>query len=251
METIPSLEETRVLLEIMSLPSLCHIPFYISWSCRDDSHICNGQSFDECVRTVIKSQSSNCLAIGINCTNPSVITSLLNIARPILLHHNTPPTTINDGSDSKSTSNVVEIKQSLWSPVLLCYPNSGEIWQASDNTWLPPPSLPSPLVVSTAVSTSLASTISTNGGATKGSSSSTTTTTTTVQRRWGEMANEWRRLGGARIIGGCCRTYTEHIALLRSMVCRPMVLPRDDDSEDKDTPSTIANPTPPSSIVAT
>lgn len=101
-ETIPCLEEAEALLTL--LKEFPDARAWLSFSCCDEAHICQGQRFADAVDLV--NASPQVLAVGINCTPPQYITSLLNIAR-----NNT-------------------------SKYLLAYPNSGEAWDAACHCWI-------------------------------------------------------------------------------------------------------------------
>jgi homocysteine S-methyltransferase len=100
-ETIPCLVEAQALVKLLEeFPS---IQAWISFSCRDEIHVSEGQRLEDCVRHV--EASPFVAAIGVNCTSPKYISSLVREAR-------------------KATNK----------PVLV-YPNSGEKYDASRNDW--------------------------------------------------------------------------------------------------------------------
>lgn len=99
-ETIPSQREAEALLEV-----LADFPDRLAWlsfSCKDDLHVSHGERFSTCA--ALAEQSDQVIAAGINCTAPSHVSALLESAAGI-------------GSG------------------FAVYPNSGEKWNASDNTW--------------------------------------------------------------------------------------------------------------------
>lgn len=100
-ETIPCLIEAQALVRL--LDEFQSIPAWISFSCRDEQHVSEGQRLEECVRLV--EGNPFVAAVGVNCTSPSYIPSLIREAR-------------------KATSK----------PVLV-YPNSGETYDAHTNDW--------------------------------------------------------------------------------------------------------------------
>ena len=77
---------------------------WLSFACRDEAHLSDGSAFAEAVD--LCSQRSNVAAVGINCTSPKLISSLIRIARP--------------RTDQ---------------PIIV-YPNSGERYDAQSKTWL-------------------------------------------------------------------------------------------------------------------
>jgi homocysteine S-methyltransferase len=101
-ETIPSFQEARVLSEILLQVNKVA---WVSFSCKDEWHICDGTKIEECVS--LFSDHSNVLAIGVNCTSPSYISGLIQVLR--------------------SSSGIKKI---------IVYPNSGEAYNASTKTWL-------------------------------------------------------------------------------------------------------------------
>lgn len=100
-ETIPSLIEAQAIAKLLE-----EFPDAIAWlsfSARDEKHISEGQIFADCVRQF--ENHAQVAAIGINCTSPSYIPSLIREARKV--------------TDK---------------PVLV-YPNSGETYNAENNDW--------------------------------------------------------------------------------------------------------------------
>jgi homocysteine S-methyltransferase len=79
------------------------IDAWISFSCRDETHVNEGQRLEDCVRRV--EASPFVAAVGVNCTSPKYIPSLIR-----------------------------EAKKATNKPVLV-YPNSGESYDASRNDW--------------------------------------------------------------------------------------------------------------------
>jgi homocysteine S-methyltransferase len=100
-ETIPSLVEAQALVRL--LEEIKAIPAWISFSCRDELHVSEGQRLEDCVRSV--EASAFVAAVGVNCTSPRYIPALIAAAK-------------------KATNK----------PVLV-YPNSGETYDASTNDW--------------------------------------------------------------------------------------------------------------------
>lgn len=100
-ETIPSLMEAQALVGL--LEEFQSIEAWISFSCRDEAHVHEGQRLDDCVRLV--EASPFVAAVGVNCTSPKYIPALIREAK-------------------KATSK----------PILV-YPNSGESYDANSNGW--------------------------------------------------------------------------------------------------------------------
>lgn len=100
-ETIPCLIEAQVLVKL-----LAEFPNTSAWFCfsaKDNEHICNGEKISDCATWL--DQFPQVAAIGINCTSPLFIPSLIR-----------------------------EIKRSANKPIIV-YPNSGEVYDAKTNTW--------------------------------------------------------------------------------------------------------------------
>ena len=104
-ETIPSAMEAAVLLEL--LESTPAIQAWISFSCVDGEHICDGTPLAECAELV--SDCRQIIGIGINCTAPQHISSLIEQTR----------------------------RSAPGKPVVI-YPNSGERYAGADNSWHDP-----------------------------------------------------------------------------------------------------------------
>lgn len=102
-ETIPCLAEAEALVRL-----LAEFPQTVAWlsfSCLDGQHVCHGEAFADCV--ALANQSEQIVAVGVNCTPPRFVESLLRIGA-----------------------------QATHKP-LLAYPNSGERWDATTHCWLP------------------------------------------------------------------------------------------------------------------
>mmetsp|Transcript_4556 Transcript_4556/g.16334 ORF Transcript_4556/g.16334 Transcript_4556/m.16334 type:complete len:153 (+) Transcript_4556:899-1357(+) len=104
METIPSAQEAGVLTRLLA-EEFPDTFAWLSFSCKDEEHICDGTTLKQCVDFCVK-DCKQCVAVGVNCTSPQYIESLLH--------------SISDCSK-----------------VILAYPNSGEGWDADRKTWLP------------------------------------------------------------------------------------------------------------------
>ncbi|HJR80995.1 MAG TPA: homocysteine S-methyltransferase [Anaerolineales bacterium] len=100
-ETIPSLHEARAIAKLLN--EFPNITAWISFSARDEKHVSEGQLFADCVREL--EGHPQIAAIGINCTSPKYISSLIH-----------------------------EAKRATDKPILV-YPNSGETYDAAKNDW--------------------------------------------------------------------------------------------------------------------
>lgn len=101
LETIPSLTEAKVLGELLRR---CETPAWVSFSCRDEQRISDGTPLVE-VAGLFRDHPT-VLAVGINCTPPQYVPSLIRTIRTAL-----PDTPI------------------------LAYPNSGETYDVTTNSW--------------------------------------------------------------------------------------------------------------------
>jgi homocysteine S-methyltransferase len=100
-ETIPCLREARVLANLLQeFPDTCA---WISFSCKDGAHNCEGEDIGECAAEL--QRYPQIAAVGVNCTPPQYLTSLLR--------------RMHDGTDKP----------------LVAYPNSGECYDASSKQW--------------------------------------------------------------------------------------------------------------------
>lgn len=100
-ETIPGLQEAKVLSEILRN---LNKPAWISFSCKDGDHTCDGTPIEEC--TALFTNHPGVFAIGVNCTSPVYISSLIeNIRR------------------RSGEKNIV------------VYPNSGAVYDPETKTW--------------------------------------------------------------------------------------------------------------------
>lgn len=103
LETIPCRVESEALLRLLS--EYPEARAWISFSARDGEHISEGQRMADMAALV--DDSPQILAVGINCTPPRYIESLLRAAA------------------------------SATDKPLIAYPNSGEGWDAGRKCWLP------------------------------------------------------------------------------------------------------------------
>lgn len=100
-ETVPSLAEGEAIVRL--LEEFPELHAWLSFSCRDERHVCHGERFADCA--ALANEHSGIIATGINCSPPEFVESLLAQARGIT------------------------------TKTLLAYPNSGETWRAADNCW--------------------------------------------------------------------------------------------------------------------
>ncbi|RLA10665.1 MAG: homocysteine S-methyltransferase [Gammaproteobacteria bacterium] len=100
-ETIPSLQEARVLRQLLEK---VNTPAWISFSCQDERYLNDGSMLRQAV--ALFEQLPGVVAIGVNCTAPQYIQSLIG-----------------------------EIKAASWTRAIVVYPNSGEHYDADDKAW--------------------------------------------------------------------------------------------------------------------
>jgi len=100
-ETIPCLIEAQAIAKL--LKEFPNVTAWISFSARDEKHISEGQVFADCIKQL--ENNNQIAAIGINCTSPKYISSLIR-----------------------------EAKKATNKPILV-YPNSGETYDATKNDW--------------------------------------------------------------------------------------------------------------------
>jgi len=100
-ETFPSLSEALAICELAC--DLGGASLWISFSCRDHTHLCDGTSIGEAARALSKQAAVQ--AIGVNCTAPQFLPELIRRIR--------------EQTDQQ----------------ILAYPNSGELYDASTRSW--------------------------------------------------------------------------------------------------------------------
>ena len=101
-ETVPCLVEAMAMAELMR--DYSQICAWISFSCRNEREIANGEAFADCVSAI--EESDQIVAVGLNCTAPRYVDRLLESA---------------SGLSHKPR---------------VSYPNSGESWDASRREWI-------------------------------------------------------------------------------------------------------------------
>ena len=102
-ETIPCLQEGEVLVDL--LDEYRDAPAWLSFSCRNGESVSSGEQFSACVE--LANGSPTIVAVGLNCTAPRFAEKLLRSAR-------------------RKTAKP-----------LICYPNSGELWDGVSRAWVP------------------------------------------------------------------------------------------------------------------
>ena len=141
LETIPNHLEAQALIELLA-EEFPEAEAYISFTVQEPGTISDGTSLDEITQLV--SQSDQILALGINCSSPLLYNQALTILK-------------NAGK------------------ALITYPNSGEVYDGSTQTWKPKDKDALTLV---------------------------------------EHSKDWHDQFGVKILGGCCRTRPNDIKAL-------------------------------------
>ena len=100
-ETIPSFQEAQVLSNLLQKVSK---PAWISFSCKDDTHINDGTPIQ--TAAALFKNHPNVFAIGVNCTAPKYIAGLINNLKSVV-------------GDKK----------------IIVYPNAGLVYDAHTKTW--------------------------------------------------------------------------------------------------------------------
>jgi len=106
-ETIPSAIEAKIIAELAQKLEILK-PIFISFSCRNERQLCSGENLESILQTL--NNFEQVVGVGINCTNPIFIESLVSIFR----------------------------KSSL-KKFFIAYPNSGEIYDPTSKSWLRQP----------------------------------------------------------------------------------------------------------------
>lgn len=101
LETIPSLMEAEVLAALLRQ---YRTPAWVSFSCRDGGHLCDGTPIERAVS--VFEDHPVVLAVGVNCTPPQFVPELIG-----------------------------RIRDTLPGKAIVAYPNSGETWDAASGSW--------------------------------------------------------------------------------------------------------------------
>jgi homocysteine S-methyltransferase len=142
-ETMPQLSEIEAVLQLLH-DEYPNVICWISCTLKDSKHISDGTAIEDLIELVGKHQDQ-VVAVGINCVATEVVTGAL-----------------------KTLKSCTDLP-------LLCYPNSGEAWDATTKTW-----------------------------------SGKTPTGEGIE----QQIQGWRD-EGARLIGGCCRTGPRYIEVVK------------------------------------
>ncbi len=102
LETIPSELEAEALVDVLAEHP--GVPAWLSYSCRDGAHTCEGQPIEQAVG--VAERSRRVVAVGVNCTRPEHVDELLTRAA------------------------------SATRLPLVTYPNDGRVWDGPNRCWL-------------------------------------------------------------------------------------------------------------------
>ncbi len=100
-ETVPSLEEAEAI--VAALAPYPDIAAWVTFTCKDETRVAHGESIADCA--ALLDSVPQVVALGINCTPPSLVTSLIQ-----------------------------QVSGATAKPIVV-YPNSGEDWDAEHRCW--------------------------------------------------------------------------------------------------------------------
>jgi homocysteine S-methyltransferase len=101
LETIPSMQEAKALVELLRD---CQTPSWVSFSCCNEHDISDGTPIGEVA--ALLTEHPTVVAVGVNCTPPQFTPALVR-----------------------------QLHEALPDKAVLAYPNSGEVYNVSDNSW--------------------------------------------------------------------------------------------------------------------
>ncbi|KAJ3166789.1 hypothetical protein HDU87_001911 [Geranomyces variabilis] len=196
-ETIPSLLEARAIARALAHPALSVYPAGVAFSCGTATTVRCGATLRECIDALLllrrpsadddddaSSASSSAAAaappppppraplamVGVNCTQPHLCASLVRIAAAAVAEAAAASSAVSAKSHSSGGKKPP-------TTLVVCYPNSGEVYNPVTKTWSGP-----------------------GGG--NGEAG--------PDAWWAGWCKEWLA-AGADVIGGCCRTRPRHI----------------------------------------
>lgn len=101
LETIPAMQEAQVLAELLRD---CRTPSWVSFSCQNENVISDGTPIGDVA--ALFAGHPTVVAVGVNCTPPQFAPAI-----------------------------VQQLREALPDKAVMAYPNSGEIYDVSDNSW--------------------------------------------------------------------------------------------------------------------
>lgn len=187
-ETVGDATEAVSIGRVMGDSHLGAVPFWLSLQCRDAAHLASGESLVRAIPDVLracereKGQGPNLVALGVNCVHVALLPSLV----PRI--------------DACVRNFMHESAAHPWRVDVVAYSNSGEVWaQGSGWVW---PSSHQP---------------EREGAERGGREGQAREPNSLASASWAGVVASC----GARIIGGCCRIGSQHIAALREKVLAP------------------------------
>lgn len=90
-ETIPAQQEAEAIVSLIE-KEFPDLKAYVTFSCQNGEETCHGEKFCDAIKSVCSSK--NVVAVGVNCTGPQYITSLLksiqklNLQKPVIVKPN-------------------------------------------------------------------------------------------------------------------------------------------------------------------
>lgn len=117
-ETIGNAIESHAIVQVMSKRGRDFIPYWISFQCRNGSHIACGADISEVVRNLLRvCTRRNLVAVGVNCV-------FLDDTRELVAK-----------VGEAVRSHMASLSDGGWRVDAVAYPNSGEIWSGGRFVW--------------------------------------------------------------------------------------------------------------------
>lgn len=117
-ETIGNAIESRAIVQVMSERDRDSMPYWISFQCRDESHIACGTDINEVVADLLRlCTRRNLVAVGVNCV---FIDDAKELVRRV---------------SEAVRSHMASLSDDGWRVDTIAYPNSGEIWSGGRYVW--------------------------------------------------------------------------------------------------------------------
>lgn len=170
-ETIPEVVECSAIISLLKELHCSTIPVWISLACRDAHHLNSGSTVRDALDVIHTSDPDAAIVkgVGVNCCSYDIV---IELARTLTRH----------------------MIQCRYQRTLVFYPNSGELWDAANASWIQGTYSP------TEFANNIQSTID------------------AVRSEWKVGIQNGLVCGPPplMIVGGCCRTSTDTIAAIRS-----------------------------------
>ena len=174
LETVPNLQECRALRNVLLSSSHDNMACFVSLSCCDGAHLNDGTPLIEALKVFRDVPTDRLQGVGLNCCDSAHLSSLLDILVKDLATYQDHTTTASRG--------------------IVLYPNSGEAWNATSESWQ-------------------------DGTGCTESATFSERLMECIRR----VEEAWRKLRSDKpypsiLVGGCCRTRPATIASLRRAV---------------------------------